>query len=1051
MLNSLIRTALRNRLGVIVASLVVLVVGTEAARRLPIDVFPDLTAPTVTVLVEGHGMAPEEMETLVTFPVETALNGATGVRRIRSATAYGLAIVWAEFEWGVDVYRARQTVTERLSGVTSQLPEEVAAPVLAPMTSIMGEILFVALTSDRHDSLALRETADYVVRRRLLSVPGVAQVLPIGGDRRQFEVLLDPSRLAGYGITVEQVLVALEESNQNVSSGVSRRGGQEALILGRGRLRDVRDITETVVLSRGETPVRVRDLGSVGERPAFRRGTAAASRRTDDGTAVTEPAVIFAVQKQPGANTLELTARLDDVVLDLQRSLPEGMVLNARIFRQSDFIDAAIDNTISALEEGALFVIVVVMAFLLSIRASLITLVAIPVSLLVAVLTLSASGTGINTMTLGGMAIAIGALVDDAIIDVENVIRRLRENAARPPDARRPMVEVIFDASVEVRMSIVFATAIILLVFVPLFFLGGVEGRLLQPLGLAFTVSLAASLLVALTLTPALCSLLLTHSKTLSRREPRTVAWLKALYRAPLEFALRHPWLVTAPTVLLLAIATAGLALAGKSFLPEFNEGSLVVNLATVPGTSLEESDRLALRVQEELMTHPEVAAIGRRTGRAEEDEHALGVESSELEVRLDMEAPARRGRPTRSKAELLEALRDGVAGIPGIVTSFGQPISHRIDHMLSGTPSGIAVKIFGDDLSRLRGLAERARFVMAGIEGVVDLKVEQQAAVPALTVDFDRAALARHGLTVEHASRALAAASLGLPVTRVLRGSRSYDLMVRVGDDEPSARAIGNAFVEAENGARVPLKAVASIREDRSPNFIARERTQRKIGVTCNVAGRDIGSVVDDIRAAIEDRVDLPDGYHVEYGGQFESAASTRDRLLLVGTLVFALVGFLLHLAFRSSRDAVFVLLNLPLAMIGGVAGVWLSGGVLSVASIIGFITVFGIAARNGILLVAHIRHLQLEEGVTDFFEAVRRGALERLAPIAMTALSAGLALVPLALRGEDPGTEVLTPMAIVILFGLLSSTFLNMIVVPALYLALGRPVAAPSTEVPA
>ncbi len=1041
MLNALIRGALKNRLGVVLAAAVVLLFGSFATSKLPIDVFPDLTAPTVTVLVEGHGMAPEEMETLVTFPIETALNGATGIRRVRSATTLGFSIVWAEFDWGTDVYRARQTVAERLSSVSGRLPEQVEPPVLAPMTSIMGEILFLALTSDRNDPMELRDVAEFRVRRRLLSIPGVAQVLPIGGEVKQFEVRLDPARLAGYEITVEQVLDAVAESNENVSSGVYTAGAQESLVIGVGRIRDVSDIEQTVVVSRGDNPVRVRDIARVAERAAFRRGAASASRRADDGRAITEPAVILAVQKQPDANTLELTRRLDEVVLDLQSTLPDGMRLNANIFRQADFIRAAVDNTVAALKEGALFVILVVAAFLLSIRASLITLLAIPVSLLIAALTLYWFGAGINTMTLGGMAIAIGALVDDAIIDVENVVRRLRENAARPEAERRSSFAVIVGASYEVRMSIVFATAIILLVFVPLFFLTGVEGRLLRPLGLAFSVSLAASLVVALTLTPALCSYLLAGRGSTRRGEPWTVSILKRWYRGPLAFALRHPWVSSTPALLLLVAAVFGLSVAGKSFLPEFNEGSLVINVATLPGTSLAESDGLAKRVEEEVMRHPEVAAIGRRTGRAEEDEHVLGVESSELEVRLDMAAPERLGAPRRTKAELLEALRESVASVPGVQTSFGQPISHRIDHMLSGTPTGIAVKVFGDDLVRLRSIAERIRAVTAGVEGVVDLRVEQQAAVQSLTVQFDRAALARHGLTVGHAARALASASLGIEAGRVLQGSRAYALVVRVGNEPVSPRSIGDTFLESTHGARVPLKAVATIREDRGPNFIARERTQRLITVMCNVAGRDLVGVVEEIRERISDRIDLPDGYHVEYGGQFESAESTRNRLVLVGLLVLVLIGFLLHLAFASARDAIFVLINLPLALIGGVAGVWLSGGVLSVASIIGFITVFGIAARNGILLVSHIKHLQHEEGVLDFREAVVRGSLERLAPIVMTALSAGLALVPLALRGEEPGTEVLTPMAIVILFGLLSSTFLNMIVVPALYLRFGRP----------
>jgi CzcA family heavy metal efflux pump len=690
----------------------------------------------------------------------------------------------------------------------------------------------------------------------------------------------------------------------------------------------------------------------------------------------------------------------------------------------------------------------VVVAFLASGRASLITLLALPLSLLTAVLVLRMLGGTINTMTLGGMAIAIGALVDDAIIDVENVVRRLRENSRLPSEKRRPVLEVVYEASVEIRSSIVLATFIIVLVFTPLFFLTGVEGRLLQPLGLAFTVALGASLLTALTVTPVLCSLFLPTSRTVREGdEPRLVAWLKARYARPLDWALRHPFGVAVPSIGLLAASVFAASSMGRNFLPEFNEGALVVGLVTVPGTSLDQSDELAHLVEEALMRHPEIAAIGRRTGRAEEDEHVQGVEASEIDLTLDMEAPTRLGLPKRSKEELLEVLRSDLAAIPGVQATFGQPISHRIDHMLSGTRASIAVKIFGEDLAELQSLGHRVENLMREVPGVVDLSTEQQAQVPTLRVEFDRDAIARHGVRIADVARALELATRGEVVGQVLEGLNAFDLLVRVGEvGSASAETVAETLVDAPGGVKLPLKALATLVDERSPNFISRENVQRKIVVMCNVASRDVRSVVEDIRRAVDSGVQFPSGYYVEYGGQFESAQTTTKLLSFLGVVIVAGIAGLLHLAFRSARDTLLISLNLPLALIGGVIGVYLTGGVLSVASIIGFITVFGVAARNGIMMVSHIRHLQRVEGVDSFREAVRRGAMERLAPILMTALAAGLALLPLALRGDQSGNEILTPMAIVILSGLLSSTLLNMLVVPALFLRFGEPVT--STE---
>ncbi|MBK6939229.1 MAG: efflux RND transporter permease subunit [Planctomycetes bacterium] len=1047
---SLVRIALARRFAVLVISVVVLIAGGFVARTLPIDVFPDLTAPTVTVLTEGHGMVPEEMERLVTVPIEAAVNGAPGMRRVRSATAIGISVVWVEFEWGIDPARARQIVAERLGPLTGRLPDDVRPPVIAPASSIMGEIVFVALTSDQHDPIALRSYAVNELRRRLHAVRGVSQVTPIGGDAKQIQVLLDPARLAAHGLGVDQVADAIASANANVSAGIVVDGGQEVLLRGVGRLRDPTDVAATVVRSNDDTPVLVRDVGEVTLGAGQKRGEAMASWREADGSPRSARAVILAIQKQPGANTLELTKRLDETFSAVRSELQPGMRLHDRLFRQATFIDAAIDNTVAALIEGAVMVLLVVVVFLLSGRASLVTLLAIPLSLATTILVLAWSDVGVNTMTLGGMAIAIGALVDDAIIDVENVARRLRENALRPLELRQSTLRVVFDASIEVRSSIVVATAIILLVFAPLFFLSGIEGRLLRPLGIAFCVALAASLLTAITLTPVLCSWLLPSSRGVRRgREPWTARALASLYRRPLEAALNRPFAVLGATLVLLIGAGFACARVGVEFLPPFQEGALVVGAVTVPGTALAESDAMMQRVEAVLMKHPEVATIGRRTGRAEEDEHVLGAEASELEITLDFAEARARGAPQRSPAELLAALREEVAAIPGVQFSFGQPIGHRIDHLLSGTRAAVAVKIYGDDLDVLRTAAARVEAAMRPIAGTVDLAAESQSTVAQLRVEYDRRALARHGLTVDAANRALAATGRGEEATAILEGAAAVPVVVRTASATMPSSAIADTYVDSARGARVPLKAVASIEPDRGPNFISRENVRRTISVTCNVQGRDLGSVVDEVRAAITKDGVVPRGCTWEIGGQFATAMETQRRLAWLSIAVVLGVGFLLHQTFRSSRDAVFVLLNLPLALIGGVLGVYAGGGVLSVASLIGFITVFGVAARNGIMLVSHVRHLQETGEARTLRDAVTRGSIERLPPIVMTALAAGLALIPLALRGDEPGTEILVPMARVILFGLLSSTILNMIVVPALYLRFGRGIASTTEDV--
>lgn len=1025
MIAKLIEWSLRHRVFVLFGALLLLVWGGIEATRMPVDVFPDLTAPSVTVVTEAHGMAPEEVETLIAFPLETALNGAPGVRRVRSNNAIGISVITVEFDWGTDVYQARQIVAERLATVRGALPQDLPEPTLAPITSIMGEIMFIALHSDRHDSMELKTTADWVLRRRLLAIPGVAEVIPNGGDTRQFQVVADPARMDARGITLSRLMEAVAGSNENTSAGFYVENGQEFLIHGRGRVRDVEDIGAIFVEERGGLPVLVRDVADVRLGPAPKRGTASHNGK---------PAVVIGIQKQPGANTLELTRNVDAALADIQRTLPAGMKVSADLFRQSDFIEVGIANLGRAILEGMVLVVAIVFAFLLSGRATAITLLAIPLSLVVAILAMKAAGIGINTMTLGGMAIALGALVDDAIIVVENIVRRLRENAALPEGERRAQFDVIYAATREIQGSVVFATVIIVLVFAPIFFLTGVEGRLMQPLGFAYVVALAASLAVAVTVTPVLCSLLLPKSKIVrDGHESRLSRWLKARYAPVLGWVLPRWRVIAVASGIGVVLTLVALFAAGRAFLPDFNEGSLTVNVVTLPGTALEQSDALAARVEKVLLDQPEVVATGRRTGRAELDPHAQEIYASEIEVTLKM--------GERGKDELLRHLRGEFSGIAGANVVIGQPISHRIDHMLSGTRANIAIKIFGQDLYELRRLGTMVEDRVKSVPGAVDVALEQQTEVPFITIDYDRAAIARYGLTVQDVSHVLETAFFGSAVSRVLDGNASFDLVVRYPDTaRASVETMQSLQVATPSGARVPLSALARVERSRGPNQIGRENVQRRIVVMANVAGRDLGSVVEDARRLIEADVPLPAGYHVEYGGQFESAASAQRTLLLLSGVVVVAIFLLLYLAFGSTRDALLVMLNLPLALLGGVAGVWLSGGVLTIASIVGFITLFGIATRNGVMLIAHIHHLATEEGVADPAERVRRGAIERVIPIVMTALATALALVPLALSAGEPGSEIQAPMAIVILAGLISSTVLNMVVLPALYLRYGE-----------
>lgn len=1025
MLDSLIRWSLHHRAVVLFLAATLLIWGGYSIRETPLDVLPDLTAPTVTVLVEARGMAPTEMEALVTFPIESAINGAPGVRRVRSATAVGVAVIWVEFDWGQEIHRARQTVNEKLSLVSAALPSNVEKPYLAPISSIMGEILFVTLESDRHSGMELRTVADTVLRRRILAVPGVAQVVSTGGDQKQYQVLVSPQLLRQFSVSLNDVENALRQGSQNSSAGFRVAGGQEYLIQGVGRASSEAAIGGIAVASRDGRPIFVRDVAQVQIGPALKRG---------EGSHNAEPAVVLGIQKQPGANTLELTRRLDATLDEIQRGLPSGMKIDKQVFRQADFIERSLENLTKALRDGAILVVIVVLLFLMNIRAAIITLLAIPLSVVTAVLAMNWFGFTINSMSLGGLAIAIGELVDDAIIDVENVMRRLRENTLKSDSERLPAVEVIYRASSEIRSSVVFATVIVVLVFLPLFALTSVEGRLLTPLAFAYIVSLTASLAVALTVTPALCSFLLPNARSILKgHEPWLVTQLKRMYRPALHWTLDHPIWVVIPSLLLIAGAGVALSWTGRAFLPEFNEGTLTVSAVTLPGTSLADSDNLGRGLERIMLAIPEVVSTARRTGRAELDEHVQGVESAELDVTLRMK--------DRPKAEVLKEIRERVTLLPGMNVTVGQPISHRIDHMLSGTRANIAVKVFGDDLVVLRSLARQIESATKGIDGVVDLSVEQQTDIPTVRVRVRPEDAARFGLQPGEVASKIQTAFVGIEVNRILEGQISFPLVVRYPETRLEDLAvIGRTLIDSPSGAKVPLDSVADIYEDRSPNFISREGVQRKIVVQCNVAGRDLLGVVNEIEAAVAAKVKLPQGYHVEYGGQFESEAEASRRLLILGGGVILAILLILATAFQSTRDALIIMLNLPLALVGGVAGVYFAGGILSVASIIGFITLFGIATRNGIMLVAHIRHLQEAEGVTDLRQAVAVGATERLAPILMTALAAGLALVPIAAGMGKPGSEIQAPMAMVILFGLLTSTALNMAVVPAVYLAVGR-----------
>lgn len=1020
MLNKIIRFSLNNRLTILVASVLLMLVGTYTASNMEVDVFPDLNAPTVVVMTEATGMAPEEVERLVTFPVETAVNGATDVRRVRSSSTTGFSIVWVEFDWGTDIYRARQIVSEKLAVVGADLPDNVGKPTLGPQSSILGEVMIIGLTADSTSLQDLRTLADWTIRPRLLSIGGVAQVTVLGGDIKEYQILLNPERMKHYGITLAEVRAAVDQMNRNASGGVLYEYGNEYIICGLLSTNDAAALGKTLVKSIDDIPIMLESVAEV------RVGNKApklglASERG-------QSAVLVTITKQPATSTLELTERLDRSLADLQKALPSDVKVSTDIFRQERFIENSISNVRKALYEGGIFVVIVLFIFLMNARATIISLVTIPLSLVASFLALKLMGLTINTMSLGGMAIAIGSLVDDAIVDVENVYKRLRENRMKPREEQDTVLNVIFEASKEVRMPILNSTFIIIASFVPLFFLSGMEGRMLVPLGIAFIIALLASTIVALTLTPVLCSYLLAKRKKddSPEKEPIVAKKLKGWYGQALQWSLGNTKKVLLMTGGVLVAALIVFFTLGRSFLPPFNEGSFTINVSTLPGISLEESDRMGRMAEEILLSVPEVQTVGRKTGRAELDEHALGVNVSEIEVPFVLK--------DRSKDEVLADIREKLKVLPGVNIEIGQPISHRIDAMLSGTRANIAIKLFGPDLNRLFAIGNQIKTSVHDVKGVADLNVEQQVERPQLKIVPKREMLAKYGLTPASFAEIVNVMLAGEVVSQVYEGNRSFDLSLKVNDESrESADRIRDLIIDA-GGRKIPFAYVADIVSASGPNTINRENVSRKIVVSANVAGRDLRSVVNDIQERIDADITLPEGYHIEYGGQFESEQAASRTLLVTSVFSILVIFLLLFNQFRSLSQSAVSLLNLPLALIGGVFAIFFTGGIISIPAIIGFISLFGIATRNGMLLISRYNDLQ-QAGLSPY-KSVLRGSLDRLNPILMTALTSGLALIPLALGGELPGNEIQSPMAKVILGGLFSSTILNAFIVPIMYL---------------
>ncbi|MDD4417877.1 MAG: efflux RND transporter permease subunit [Bacteroides graminisolvens] len=1021
MLNKIIKFSLNNRMVVLVASLLLMLVGTYTATNMEVDVFPDLNAPTVVIMTEAKGMAPEEVERLVSFPVETAVNGATDVRRVRSSSTTGFSIVWVEFNWGTDIYRARQIVSEKLAVVKDALPSNVGNPTLGPQSSILGELMIIGLTADTTSLQDLRTLADWTIRPRLLSTGGVAQVTVLGGDIKEYQILLNPEKMKHYGIGLDEVIKVVTEMNQNASGGVLYEYGNEYIIRGLLSTNNIAALGATVVKSMDDVPVLLENIAQVkiGNK-APKLGIA-----SEKGKA----AVLITVTKQPATSTIELTNKLDQSLAELKTTFPSDVKLSTDIFRQARFIDNSIGNVQKSLYEGGIFVVIVLFVFLMNVRTTIISLITIPLSLVASILALKLMGLTINTMSLGGMAIAIGSLVDDAIVDVENVFKRLRENRQKPKDEQKTVMTVVFEASKEVRMPILNSTLIIIASFVPLFFLSGMEGRMLAPLGIAFIVALIASTVVALTLTPVLCSYLLGKPKKNNDKpesEPYVVRKLKNVYGKALKWTLNHRKLVLGGTGVVLVATVVIFFTLGRSFLPPFNEGSFTINISTLPGISLEESDKMGRIAENILLSIPEIQTVGRKTGRAELDEHALGVNVSEIEAPFVLKK--------RSKDEVLAEIREKLKVLSGVNIEIGQPISHRIDAMLSGTRANIAIKLFGTDLNKMFTIGNQIKASVQDVEGVADLNVEQQVERPQLKIEPKREMLAKYGITPPEFAEIVNVMLAGEVVSQVYEGNKSFDLTLKVDDDyRTTTERIRNLIVDA-GGRKIPFSYIAEISSSTGPNTINRENVARKIVISANVAGRDLRGVVNDMQKKINSEIKLPEGYHIEYGGQFESEQAA-SRILLITSIFSIMVIFMLLFAqFRSVTQSAVILLNLPLALIGGVFTIFLTDGVISIPAIIGFISLFGIATRNGMLLISHYNDLQ--NGGMSAFESIMHGSLDRLNPILMTALSSGLALIPLALGGDLPGNEIQSPMAKVILGGLLTSTFLNGFIIPIMYL---------------
>ncbi|WP_106829614.1 efflux RND transporter permease subunit [Parabacteroides pacaensis] len=1024
MLNKIIKYSLHNRLVVLVASVVLLVAGLYTANRMDVDVFPDLNAPTVVIMTEAPGMAPEEVEQLVSFPVETAVNGATDVRRVRSSSTTGFSVVWVEFNWGTDIFRARQIVSEKLAVLGETLPSNVGTPTLGPQSSILGEMMILGVTADSTSMLDLRTMADWTIRPRLLSTGGVAQVTVIGGDIKEYQVLLNPALMKRYGITLDEVMTVTREMNRNANGGVLYEYGNEYIIRGLVSTHHIDEIAQSVVKTIDNVPIHLSDIADV--------KIGAKTPKLGTASERAKPAVLITVTKQPATSTLELTDKIDASVEELQKNLPPDVKISTDIFRQARFITSSIDNVKKSLFEGSFFVVIVLFLFLMNVRTTLISLIALPLSLLTSILALHAMGFTINTMSLGGMAIAIGSLVDDAIVDVENVYKRLRQNRMRPIGERKSTLEVVFEASKEVRMPILNSTLIIVVSFVPLFFLTGMEGRMLVPLGISFIVALFASTVVALTLTPVLCSFLLDNAKPDAKvaKEAYVSRNLKKVYNKALNWALSNKVVVLGFTIVLFIGSLIVFFTLGRSFLPPFNEGSFTINVSTLPGISLEESAKMGRHAEELLLTVPEIKTVACKTGRAELDEHALGVNVSEIEAPFELN--------DRPHAEVVAEIRKKLATLPGVNIEIGQPISHRIDAMLSGTQANIAIKLFGNDLNKMFSLGTEIKSLIKTVPGIADLNVEQQIERPQLKIEPKRELLAKYGITLPEFNEFINVALAGEVVSQVYEEGKAFDLTVKVNDnDRNEIEKIRQLMIDAK-GTKIPLHYVANVISSSGPNTINRENVKRKIVISANVAGRDLRGVVNEVKSRVEKEIKLPEGYHIEYGGQFESEQAATRTLLLTSLVSILVIFVLLFNEFKSLSQSAVILLNLPLALIGGVFSIWVSSGEISIPAIIGFISLFGIATRNGMLLISHYNQLR-SEGM-PLTDSIIHGSLDRLNPILMTALTSALALIPLALGGDLPGNEIQSPMAKVILGGLLTSTFLNAFIIPIVYFLMNR-----------